>query len=217
MARCAACTRAAAPGAYRHLPHGESVPAAERLRRYRPALHAGPGVPFTPNLQNSFPIMHRARRHQRLRLAESSRWRTQSSGTHSCASICGNRAQKPAQVVAGGTADGVQRVAQCALQPTAVHSVIRLQVSNRWLNGLAPTQPAFLLRTQTLELAPVNDLFVRVVGVHTPESKIDHHLLDLYAQVLRYVCGLLQHRAQNVAVVGIAGEGACAQHQAMPV
>ena len=43
MARSAACARAAAPGACRHLLHGESVAVAERLRQCRPAFHAGSG------------------------------------------------------------------------------------------------------------------------------------------------------------------------------
>ena len=43
MARGAACARATAPGACRRLLHGESVAAAERLGRYRPAFHAGSG------------------------------------------------------------------------------------------------------------------------------------------------------------------------------
>lgn len=42
----------------------------------------------------------------------------------------GNGTQQPVQVVAGGTTDGVQRIAQRALQPAAIPVVIQLQVSD---------------------------------------------------------------------------------------
>ena len=84
----------------------------------------------------------------------------------------GNRPQQPAQVVAGSTAEGMQRIAHRALQPATIHAVIRFQVTNGGLNCLAPTQPAFVLCAHTLELAPVNDLFVRVVGVHPTKPQI---------------------------------------------
>ena len=58
----------------------------------------------------------------------------------------GDRTQQPAQVVARGTADRLHRIAQRALQPAAVYPVIGLEVSDRRLDGLVPTQPALLLR-----------------------------------------------------------------------
>jgi hypothetical protein len=60
-------------------------------------------------------------------------------------------------------------------------------VPDRRLDGLASTQPALLLRTQALELAAVNDLRVRVVGVHAAEPQIDHDVLELDRHVLRQV------------------------------
>jgi hypothetical protein len=47
----------------------------------------------------------------------------------------------------------MQRVAQRAVQPTAIHAVVVLQVSDRRPDGLALAQPAILLRTQAIELA----------------------------------------------------------------
>ena len=46
------------------------------------------------------------------------------------------------------------------------------------------------------------------------EPQVGHDLFDRHAQVLRQVGRLLQHRAQDVAVIRIAGEGARTQHQA---
>jgi hypothetical protein len=91
----------------------------------------------------------------------------------------------------------MQRIAQRALQPAAIHPVIRLQVSGRGLDGLTPTQPAILLRTQALVLAAVNDLLVAVVSAHAAEAKIGDDLSDRDTQALRYVCRLLQHRARG--------------------
>ena len=97
----------------------------------------------------------------------------------------GDRTQQPAQVVARGTADRLHRIAQRALQSAAVYPVIGLEVSDRRLDGLAPTQPALLLRTQALELASVDDLLVGVVSVHAAQAKIGDDLPDCDAQVLR--------------------------------
>lgn len=72
-----------------------------------------------------------------------------------------------------------------------------------------------MLRVQALELALVNDLLVGIVSVHATKPQIGHHVLEV--QILHQIGGLLQHGAQDVAVVGVAGEGARAQHQAMLV
>ena len=66
---------------------------------------------------------------------------------------------------------------------------------------------------QTLELAPVDDLLAGVVSVHPAKAQIDHDVFDIGAYVLRQVGRLLQYGAQNVAVIWIAREGACTQHQ----
>jgi hypothetical protein len=49
------------------------------------------------------------------------------------------------------------------------------------------------------ELAPVNDLFVRVVGVHPAKPQIDHDVFDFQTRVLCQICGLLQHLAHDDA------------------
>jgi diguanylate cyclase (GGDEF)-like protein len=58
--------------------------------------------------------------------------------------------------------------APCSQQPATIHAVIGLQVPDRRLDGLAPTQPAPVLPTQALELAAVNDLLVGVVRRYFP-------------------------------------------------
>lgn len=73
----------------------------------------------------------------------------------------------------------------------------------------------FLLLAQTLELAPVNDLLVGVVSVHPAKAQIDHDVFELDGNVLRQIGCLLQYGTQNVAVIGVAREGASAQHQAV--
>src|ERR1035437_343031 len=89
------------------------------------------------------------------------------------------------RVAARSTSNGVQGVAERTLQPAAIHTVIRLQVPNGWLHRCSPLEPALLLCAQTLEFAPVNDLFVGVGGVHTAKTQADHDMFDLEALVLR--------------------------------
>lgn len=88
------------------------------------------------------------------------------------------------KVVARSTTNGVQGVAERALQPAAIHTVVRLQVPNGWLYRCSPLEPALLLFAQTLEFSSVNDLFVGVTGVHTTKPQIDHDVFDLEAHVL---------------------------------
>ena len=110
-------------------------------------------------------------------------------------------------------ATNMQRIAHRTLQPAPVHAVVGLGVADQRLDGLAPLQPGLLLRGQRLELATVDDLLARVVGVHAPEAQVRHHDLDLARHVLEQVGGLLEHGAEDVAVVRVAGEAACAHHQ----
>ena len=95
--------------------------------------------------------------------------------------------------------------------------MIGLQVSDGWLDSLASAQPAFLLRRERFELAPVDDLHIGVVGVHTAESQVDHDLFELDRMVLKQIRRLLQRCVQDVAIVRVTGECARAQHQAVPV
>ena len=103
------------------------------------------------------------------------------------------------------------------LEPAAIHAVIGLQVANGGLHRCSPFEPALLLLSLTLEFAPVNDLPVRLVGVHAAKAQIAHDVFERDGNVLRQIRCLLQDRAQNVAVVGVAVEGARPQHQAMLV
>jgi hypothetical protein len=91
-----------------------------------------------------------------------------------------------AQVVTRRPIDGVKRVAQGPLQPAPVHAVIRLQLPDSRLDGLAPSKPGLLLRGQALELV---------------------------WHVLQQVGRQLEHGAEDVAVVEIAEEAARAHHQ----
>ena len=102
----------------------------------------------------------------------------------------------------------MQGIAQCAFEPAAIHAVIRLQVANGRLHRCSPFEPALLLLAQTLEFASVNDLPVRVVGVHAAKAQIDHDVFERDGNVLRQIGCLLQDRAQDVAVVGVAVESA---------
>ena len=49
----------------------------------------------------------------------------------------GDRAQQPAQVVAGGAQHGVQRVTHGARQPAAIHAVVRLRMADGRLQLLS--------------------------------------------------------------------------------
>lgn len=68
--------------------------------------------------------------------------------------------QQPAQVVAGGTQHGMQRIAQLPLKPTTIHPVIRLEMANRRFYRLSSLEPSALLPGQRLVLAAMNDLTI---------------------------------------------------------
>ena len=85
------------------------------------------------------------------------------------------------------------------------------------LDGLAAFEPAPLLVGERLVLAPVDDLDAGVVGIHTSEAQVHDGLIGAAPQVLQQVGRLLQLRAQDVPVVGGAGEASCSHHQALLV
>ena len=67
---------------------------------------------------------------------------------------------------------------------SAVHAVVSLKVPDDRLDRMASfEQPAFFIG-QPLVLAPVFDLDVRVVLVHTPVAQVCVHHLGLDAQAL---------------------------------
>src|SRR5690606_1005490 len=80
---------------------------------------------------------------------------------------------QPFDVVARRAQHCVQPVAVFALQVTAVHPVICLQVSDDRLDGLAALElPSFLCR-QALGLAPVHYAYTRIVGIDAPDREGD--------------------------------------------
>ena len=91
---------------------------------------------------------------------------------------------QPAQVVACHAIDRVQRVAQRTLQRIVSHTVIKHQMPDGKLCSCSTFEPSLLLLAQTLELAPVNDLLIRVVGIPTAKSQIGHDVLELDGNVL---------------------------------
>ena len=66
-------------------------------------------------------------------------------------------------------------------------------------------------------LASVSDLLVWVIAARAAKAQIEHDVFDFDRQVLSQIGGLLQHRTQNVAVVRVTWERACAQYQAVLV
>lgn len=108
----------------------------------------------------------------------------------------------------------MQRIAQLALQPAAIHSAIRFQMPDGRLDGLAALEPAALLAGQRLALAAVDDLHPGVVVIHAPEAQIDDDRLGGLGGVLQEDGGLFQLLAEDVPVVRVPGEGLCRDHQA---
>src|SRR5690606_29794055 len=90
-----------------------------------------------------------------------------------------------------------------------------LQVPDCRLHRLTPLEPASLPVGQRLELAPMDDLDTRVVGIDTPEAEIDHDLFGSTADVFEQDTGLLQLCRQDVSVVRVARERTCTHHQAV--
>jgi hypothetical protein len=71
------------------------------------------------------------------------------------------------------------------------------------------------LSTQALELAPVDDQFVRVVGIHAAKPQVGHDVLEGDIRVLHQIARLLEHGAQDMAVIGVARERTRTHHQAV--
>ena len=117
------------------------------------------------------------------------------------------------QVVTRGTEDGVQGVAQVAGEPAAIHAVIGLEMTDRWLDRLTSLEPPAVLPIERSDLAPVQDLDLWVVPIDPAKAQIDHHLFRHGTRVFEQKTGLLQLLAKDVSVIGIAGEGARSHHQ----
>ena len=108
----------------------------------------------------------------------------------------------------------MQCIAQLPLKPTTIHSVIRLEVTNRWLPRLSSLEPAALLPGQRLVLAAVNDLYPGIVTIHTAKAQVNDHFLWFAPDIFEQDARLLELRGKNVTVVGVAGEGPRPDHQA---
>ena len=85
------------------------------------------------------------------------------------------------------TADRLQPFAQRTFEPTTIQPVVRLQLHDGRLHGLAPLQPPPLWLAQALVAAPMNDLHAQVVRIDlfASEPQVGHNLLDRDTQVLR--------------------------------
>lgn len=90
-------------------------------------------------------------------------------------------------------------------------------MANQRLDGLSPLEQTLLVCVQRLVLAPMDDLHIRVVSFDTAVSQADNDPLGHTARVLQQVDGLLELLAQDMAVIRVAGEAACAHHQALLV
>ena len=65
-----------------------------------------------------------------------------------CQPLGGDRSQQPTNVEPGCAQHRVQRVATAAAEPAAIHPVVALGVTDGRLDGLAPLEPASLLRIE---------------------------------------------------------------------
>jgi hypothetical protein len=70
-----------------------------------------------------------------------------------------DRAQQPAQVVAGSTQHRMQRVAGLALEPATQHTVVLLHMADDRLNRLPSLEPASLCARQGLVLSTMNQVY----------------------------------------------------------
>jgi hypothetical protein len=120
---------------------------------------------------------------------------------------------QPTDVEAGRTQHRVQRIPLGTLQPASIHVVVQLGMPDGQLYDLTPLEPAALLRIQGLELATVNQLHGCNVMVDAAIAQVHHRRHRLGADVFEQRAGLLQ----RMSVVGVAGEAACAHHQAVLV
>ena len=67
----------------------------------------------------------------------------------------------------------MQPVTPLTFEVAAVHAVIGFEVADDGFDGLAPLELASLLLADPFGLAPVHDVHIRVVRIHTPIAQID--------------------------------------------
>ena len=68
-------------------------------------------------------------------------------------------AQQPAQVVAGSTQHGVERIAGLPFEPATSHAVVVLHVADDRFNRLASFEPASLRAGQGFMFSAMNQLY----------------------------------------------------------
>lgn len=120
-------------------------------------------------------------------------------------SLHDDHAQQPADVVAHRTQHRMQPAAGVALEVTAFHAVIGLQVPDDWLNGLPPLQLLSFLLVDAFALSPVHDVHILVLRVHAPIAQDHERRLWPGRAVLHQDRGLLQLPVQGVG----ARQGSC--------
>jgi len=88
----------------------------------------------------------------------------------------------------------MQAVTNLALEVTAIHSVIGLQVTDDGFDGVTAFDEFALRSAQALGLAAMDDCQARVVAIHTSVAKVDHRRAWFLARVLHENGGLLGTR-----------------------
>ncbi len=88
----------------------------------------------------------------------------------------------------------------------AVHTVISFGVPDDRLDRLASFEQSAFFIGEPLVLAPVFDLDVRVVLVHTPLAQVGIHHLGLNAQALHQDGALLNLFMHGVSVIRVGRE-----------
>ena len=101
----------------------------------------------------------------------------------------------------------MQPVTDLALQVTAIHPVIGLQVTDDGFDGVTPFDEFALRTAQALGLAAMDDCQVRVVAIHTSVAKIDHRRAWFRTRVLHENGGLLDLFVQRMPVKQRTGVG----------
>lgn len=91
--------------------------------------------------------------------------------------------------------------------------MVGFQVADRWFKRLASFKPAPLLCIERFELAPMDDFHAGIHVVNAAIAQIDNDLLWPAAYVFQQDARLLQLRAENMAVIGVTRETACADDE----
>jgi hypothetical protein len=94
----------------------------------------------------------------------------------------------------------MQPVTNLALQVTAIHAVIGLQVTDDRFDGVTPFDEFALGLAQALGLATMNDGQARVVSIHTSVAQIDDRRGWFLARILHENGGLFDLFVQRMPI-----------------